>query len=398
MALTGRRDGPALVAPEGIVRRVIELGRRLDVDGLALLGEHAAALGLARDGAASCGGSARLLPARDGWVAVNLPREDDRLSVAAWLELPGPVDVADPWSAIERAVAERTASEVIGRAELLGLAVARLGEVDPPSAPALDGLPLAATRLDADRSDDGSESAGGPASVEGLRVVDLSSLWAGPLCARLLADRGAEVVKVESTRRPDGARFGASAFYDRLHAGTRSVAVDLGTDAGRAALRTVIDQADVVIEASRSRALQALGIDAVDVVRRGPCRVWVSITGHGRASNRVAFGDDAAVAGGLVAGDEQGPMFVADAVADPLTGLAAAAGVVAALDAGGRWLLDASMAGVAAHVVGADRGAPWRPDGRLHAASPSAPSPTGVAPALGADNARLAAELGLVLQ
>jgi crotonobetainyl-CoA:carnitine CoA-transferase CaiB-like acyl-CoA transferase len=205
------------------------------------------------------------------------------------------------------------------------------------------------------------------------------------------------VVKVESTTRADGARRGAAAFYDRLHAGTASVALDLGSDEGRAALGRLVERADVVIEASRPRALEGLGIVAADIVSRGRCRVWVSITGFGRPSNRVAFGDDAAAAGGLVAWGEAGPCFAVDAVGDPLTGLVAAAGVGAALATGGRWLLDVSMAGVAAHVAGADRGVRWFPDERLRAAAPCAPNGRGTAPALGADNQRIAAELGVPL-
>ncbi len=388
MALTGSRDGPALVAPDGVVRRMADLGHRLDVDALALLGEHAAARGLSRGGRISCGGSARLLPAPDGWLAVNLARDDDRDSVPAWLDRSDGFDPGDPWPTVEREVLHRPTAELVDRATLLGLPVARVGEVEPPShAAEVGGLPLSA-----DRSGDAA-----PTTVDGLVVVDLSSLWAGPLCARVLADRGARVVKVESTTRSDGARRGAAAFYDRLHAGTASVALDLGSDEGRAALGRLVERADVVIEASRPRALEGLGIVAADIVSRGRCRVWVSITGFGRASNRVAFGDDAAAAGGLVAWDEAGPCFAVDAVADPLTGLAAAAGVGAALDAGGRWLLDVAMAGVAAHVAGSDRGVRWFPDERLSAAAPGAPRVPGTAPALGADNQRIAAELGVPL-
>jgi hypothetical protein len=87
--------------------------------------------------------------------------------------------------------------------------------------------------------------------------------------------------------------------------------------------------------------------------------VWLSITGYGRDSNRVAFGDDAAVAGGLVALDADGPCFVADAIADPLTGVASAAAVATALERGGRWQLDASMAAVAAFVAGSDSARLW---------------------------------------
>jgi crotonobetainyl-CoA:carnitine CoA-transferase CaiB-like acyl-CoA transferase len=183
-------------------------------------------------------------------------------------------------------------------------------------------------------------------------VVDLTSLWAGPLCARLLADHGARVVKVETPRRPDGARLGPKAFWDRLHHDTEQVVLALDDPE----LRRLLDAADVVLEGSRPRALGQHGL--------GPetcgAKVWVSITGYGRAVDRVAFGDDAAAAGGLVAWPEDGgdPCFVADAVADPLTGVAAAAGVLPMLRSDGRWLLDVPMARIAAWVAG-DRREAW---------------------------------------
>ena len=83
----------------------------------------------------------------------------------------------------------------------------------------------------------------------------------------------------------------------------------------------------MVIDASRPRALAQLGLDLDRLLATGP-RVWVSITGHGctgEDGNRIAFGDDAAVAGGLVVHDESGPSFCADAVADPIAGITAAA-------------------------------------------------------------------------
>ena len=106
-----------------------------------------------------------------------------------------------------------------------------------------------------------------------------------------------------------------------------------------------------MIEASRPRALEQLGIDATAIVAGGGPRVWVSITGHGRdgaGADWVAFGDDAAVAGGLVAHDEHGPVFCADAIADPIAGVVAAGAALQALAAGGRWLLDVSLSAVAA--------------------------------------------------
>jgi len=118
----------------------------------------------------------------------------------------------------------------------------------------------------------------------------------------------------------------------------------------------------VVIEGSRPRALRGWGIDAEAhlAAEDGP-RVWVSITGHGRTgaeADRVGFGDDAAAAGGLVVGDDDGPCFLADAVADPLTGIAAAKAVEEALGEGGSWLLDAALARVAASVARPGRAVP----------------------------------------
>lgn len=383
MVLTGRAGGPALVAPDAVIGRIEALGAGLGVDALSLLARRAGALGLGRRGAISCGGATRILPAADGWLAVALTRPDDIASLTAWLDVDAH-DV-DPWPVLADAVAARTATESAETAAQLGMAVSVLGEVGPPAC-ALDGLPLRATWA---------------ASCRPLRrpplVVDLSSLWAGPLCTRLLADRGAQVVKVESTRRPDGGRRSSAEFFDHLNAGKLSVAIDLTTATGTRALAALVAQADVVVEASRARALEAMGVFATDVVTSGGPQVWVSITGYGRSCNRVAFGDDAAVAGGLVAYDADGPGFVADAAADPLTGVTAAAGVVAALAEGGRWLLDVSMAGVAAHVAGDESREAWATDERLAVAAPPRVTPAVHAPALGAHNADVGRRLGIAL-
>jgi hypothetical protein len=378
MALTGRFGELPLVAPPGIVHRIRSLGEPIGVDPLPLLGERAAAGRLTRQGSTSCGGAGRLLRAVDGWVAVNLARDDDLDLVPAWLESDPDLP---PWDAVEAVVQGRRAVELVDRAALLGLPVARVGEVPAP------GEPVATRRVAASAS---------RATRSRPLVVDLSSLWAGPLCTRLLAERGADVVKVESTTRPDGARRGPSTFFDAMTAGKRCVAYDFASSADRAALRELLAGADVVVEGSRPRALRQLGIDADDLLADpdGPT-VWLSVTGHGRASDRVAFGDDAAAAGGLVADDGDGPCFVGDAVADPLTGVAGAAAVVAALDAGGRSLIDARLAGVAAFVSGPDRGARWQPVRDRTVALPQPPPTAPPAPALGADTAAVMSELGL---
>jgi crotonobetainyl-CoA:carnitine CoA-transferase CaiB-like acyl-CoA transferase len=231
-------------------------------------------------------------------------------------------------------------------------------------------------------------------------VIDLSSLWAGPLCASLLGAAGARVVKVESRTRPDGARRGTPAFFDLLNAGKQSVALDLDGRAGVGALRALIDAADVVVESARPRVTAQWGIDVPSLLAgRDRPLVWVSLTGYGRNgpwANRVAYGDDAAAAAGLVARDADGePRFCGDAMADPIAGVHAAAAALAGLVGGGNHLIDVSLREAAGSTLlrpdGMDLAAPRR--GRPPA-PPVARSPLGRGRALGADTASVLAEVG----
>jgi hypothetical protein len=100
--------------------------------------------------------------------------------------------------------------------------------------------------------------------------------------------------------------------------------------------------------------MEQLGIDARTLVGRGP-QVWISITAHGRSESqrhRVGFGDDAAAGGGPVGWVASAPVFITDAVADPVTGLTAALAGVQLLERGGRWIVDVALARVAASTVG----------------------------------------------
>ena len=181
-----------------------------------------------------------------------------------------------------------------------------------------------------------------------------SALWAGPLVGAVLVRTGARVIKVESTTRPDGARVGSPRHFAALDQGKESVTLDLTTPSGSARLGRLVDGADVVITSARPRALEQLDLDPTGSVRTGRPRVWLMITGFGTdpgSADRVAFGDDAAAAGGLLVWDDRGPCFCADAVADPVTGLAASAEVLRALADGGEHLLVASMADVAGGLV-----------------------------------------------
>jgi crotonobetainyl-CoA:carnitine CoA-transferase CaiB-like acyl-CoA transferase len=325
-------------------------------------------------------------------MALSLAREEDLELVPALVEDDG---VTDPWAA----VAARAGEALVERAVLLGLPVAWLpadGPMDRPAAVTRE-LPSGAPRggaadlavaPPAGVARQRLPVSGPPRGAAGVRVVELSSLWAGPLCGSLLLAHGAEVIKVESSRRVDGARLGPPAFFDLLNGGKASVALDLTSDAGRRDLFRLLRSADVVIEGSRPRAIEQLGIDR----RTVGAPVWLSLTGHGReggARSRVAFGDDAAVAGGLVVWDDAGPCFCADAVADPLSGMVAAAAVLDALASGGRWLLDVAMAGVAAVHAGPTLPVPPGVD----AAPPRARRAAAPARPLGADTAAVLATL-----
>ena len=303
-------------------------------------------------GRVNAGGSGRLLRAADGWVAVNLPRPDDLELLPAWLGLApcaGPAGV--PWSAIASAVRRGGRDELAASGQELGLAVAvvadagRLVEGDEQ----LRARGVGPGRWGPPTTPSGDRSSG--RRLADLVVVDLSSLWAGPTCARLLTAAGARVVKVESSERPDGARRGHAGFYDALHAGQEERAVAFTTPQGVAELRGLLAGADVVIEGSRPRALERLGIEPAEVVAARPGAVWLSITAYGRTGpwrDRVGFGDDTAAAGGLVtwtAGGE--PHLVGDAVADPLTGMVGAALVAGAVRDGGGVLLDVALREVA---------------------------------------------------
>ncbi len=406
MMLTGAPDGPPLLAPgpvaacaDGAAAALAALspcrpsatGRSgFRLDGAALLGERAATADspARRRGRWSVGGSCRLLRCRDGFLALNLARDDDIALLPAWLESP---QRGEPWDFAERTVADRARAELVRRARLIGLPVAPVPDRAPPPQPWC----RIATRGRAV-----------PRAARPPLVVDLSSLWAGPLCGQLLAAAGAHVVKVESHARPDGARRGPTAFFDLMNGEKRSVALDLATRAadgpGLQRLQSLIERADIVIESSRPRALQQLGIDANELVLQTPGLTWIGITGYGRSepeANWVAFGDDAAVAAGLIASAPDGtPLFCGDAIADPLTGLHAAVAALASWRAGGGVLLDIALRDVAASATWFSAPATDNPNEdsrREPVAAPRARQAARRAPALGADTAAVLRELGI---
>lgn len=334
LPLTGHPEGPPLLPPGRAALTARELADRfaehtggaVRLDGARLLAERAALRGLRRQGRVSAGGACRLLPTADGWAAVSCARPDDPSLLGALAET---TVGADPWPTVGAWLRLHSGAELAVRAELLGIAAGPVTyRPTPPPLPA----PL------------------NPRPLAGLLVVDFSALWAGPLCAHLLGLAGARVVKVETPGRPDGARWGSPSFYQLLHAGHRSVVLDPDTRSGRLAMAALVEAADIVIEASRPRALAGFGLDAEAAVAAGT--TWISITAYGRNSDRVGFGDDVAAANGLICRDREGtPMFCGDAIADPLTGLTAAVLASTVPSGGGGRLWDVAMADVVAATL-----------------------------------------------
>ena len=365
--LTGPADGQpdfsraAVLAEARRVAADIAQLLGVEIDAATILAGRAAILGLSRRGRVSVGGATRLLATADGWCAVALPRTDDVATLPALLEADAVPD--DPWLALSDWAATRSTEAVVARGQLLDIAVAGRGEVcaEPP-----------AVRR--------GRSGVGPRRVDGLLVADLSSLWAGPLCAQLLARAGAVVVKVESPSRPDGARSGEPAFFDWMNFGKLSYAIDFDHDGD--ALRQLLSTADIVIEGSRPAALRRRELSADDVPGRAG-RIWLRIRGYRGQPHRSAFGDDAAVAGGLVGTGTQGPVFCGDAIADPLSGLEAARAVGQSLRRGGGEVIDVSMAQVAARYAALPRASSTS---AVPVAPPQPPPPSPSASPLGADN------------
>ncbi len=347
MSLSGDSGAPALcpVPLASYADTLLESFRAITnqevlhgVSGATLLTERSAITGSRAQGDASHNGFCRLLPTADGMLGINLPRDSDWELLPAWLEIP----VEGSWEQLRELVSRRSARELIERARLLGLAVVDATRI-PQGNPACLQLRHIGERR--------------PPRQRPPRVVDLSSLWAGPLCSHLWQSAGAEVIKVESSQRPDGARKGSTEFFQLLNAGKREISLPLHEDAGRRELRELIREADIVLEASRPRALRQMGLVAENILAEQPGLSWISITGYGREepqANYIAYGDDAGIAAGLSAVCHAATgqwLVIGDAIADPLTGLHAARAGWSSWQEGGGQLVDLALERSVRHCI-----------------------------------------------
>jgi crotonobetainyl-CoA:carnitine CoA-transferase CaiB-like acyl-CoA transferase len=187
--------------------------------------------------------------------------------------------------------------------------------------------------------------ASGP--LAGLKVVELARILAGPWCGQLLADLGADVVKVESADGDDTRTWGppfidhdgasSAAYFHACNRGKRSVVIDFTTPQGQAQVRTLVQDADILIENFKVGCLARYGLDYASLSALNPRLIYCSITGFGQTGPYATrAGYDFIIQGmsGLmsITGEPGGqPQKVGVAVTDVFTGVYAATGILAAL-------------------------------------------------------------------
>ena len=194
-----------------------------------------------------------------------------------------------------------------------------------------------------------SEAASGGRPLAGLRVVDFTAFWAGPSATHSLAAFGADVIKIESVQRPDGIRYSGGMRKDvddwweygwvfhAMNTNKRSVTLDLQTDEGVGLIKTLIAQADVVIENFSPRVMDQFGLGADVLLELNPRLVMVRMPAFGLTGpwrDRVGFAPTMEQIAGLawVTGMPDGLPVAPRGACDPLAGTHAAFALMAALE------------------------------------------------------------------
>lgn len=190
-------------------------------------------------------------------------------------------------------------------------------------------------------------------SLEGIRVLDLSRVLAGPYCTQMLGDLGAEIIKIEKPGSGDDTRFwgppflkdaggrdtNESAYYLSINRNKKSVAVDINTTEGREIIHALLKNSDILIENFKAGGLKKYGLSYDDLKTKYPRLIYCSITGFGQdgpLAEEPGYDLTAQAMAGLMAstGEPDGqPMKVGVALSDIITGLHAATGMLAALHA-----------------------------------------------------------------
>lgn len=308
------------------------------ISGAQLLCERAALLNLSAPQQQTSANQQAFIFACAGnnFIVLNLARDSDWQTLPALFQQQSTFHNRDD---VRNACLKHNASALVTQGRLLGLAIGLIpdsnhlheNEVTTSSIPTLQYDNSKNTNWYSTKH---KKTISKPQTDPPL-VIDLSSLWAGPLCSHLLQLSGANVVQIQSKHRPDLGHHnaGGQQFHRLLRHNKQILELDFQNKSHIQKLKTLLRDADIVIEGSRPRALQQLGIDAENIVQQHQT-LWISISGYGRdplVNNWVAFGDDAAATAGLIQNTSSTnqltpttPEFIGDAIADPLTGLSAA--------------------------------------------------------------------------
>lgn len=198
--------------------------------------------------------------------------------------------------------------------------------------------------------------------LEGVKVVDFGQFIAAPAATQILADMGADVIKVESAGGDAARALGVHglAMVNAFNRGKRSIVLDLKSEEGRRAADELIGRADIVVQNLRPGAMERLGLGPEDVLARHPHVVYASISGFGSggpSANRAGLDIAAQAESGIMhitgeAGRE--PQKVGAQIVDAATGHAVAAAVLGAyvqrLRTGKGEIIEASLLEVALHL------------------------------------------------
>jgi crotonobetainyl-CoA:carnitine CoA-transferase CaiB-like acyl-CoA transferase len=180
-------------------------------------------------------------------------------------------------------------------------------------------------------------------ALEGLRVLDVSTILAGPLCCQILGDHGADVIKVEHPRAGDSMRGhgpskdGVPLWWSEISRNKRTVALDLKSPSGAEAMRRLVATADVLVENFRPGTLEKWGLGPDELMATNPGLVVARITGWGQTgpyAGRAGFGTLAEAMSGFAAatGEADGPPTLpAFGLADSICGIAASSAILMAL-------------------------------------------------------------------
>jgi crotonobetainyl-CoA:carnitine CoA-transferase CaiB-like acyl-CoA transferase len=204
------------------------------------------------------------------------------------------------------------------------------------------------------------------APLSDLRVVDISTVLAGPNCARYLADFGADVIKVERPNTGDSLRGmawrdprdGEGLWWKLVNRNKRNIALDFKNEEDLDLLRKLVDDAHVLVENFRPGTLERLGLAPEELLKRNPKLVIVRVSGFGQDgpyASRPGFASIAESMAGLaaVSGDPNGPpMLPAIALTDETTGIAAAFATMVALHSGVGQVVDINLLTTVFQIMG----------------------------------------------